>query len=369
MAPKQVPISELGAPASHGNGYRAQANINGIIVFGPQRATKKEAEADLALARQSTSRDAYARCFQEMRAAVKKEEPVKQEPVDGFPGDPAPQASTASSSVSTHASVPAEVVEIPFSVPLWGRSWDALGETVPETGSVDDTDGGEPGPGGSGGPSRGGHSSASASGVKRPGPSAGEASRQKRPRKPGQAGANVEDVDHGGKSLDCDVAKMEHQLQTALAQEDYAGAAQVQAEMKEARAEMKEVRSQHGDAACALEERRQAEKAARTRLEADLAEMGHQLQTAVAQEDYAGAAQVQAEMKEARAEMKEMRSQDGVAACALEELQRPAWQLSKAELRDNAVHISDERWRLVLDSGDVVPEGIRSIHGEHVTWH
>ena len=166
--------------------------------------------------------------------------------------------------------------------------------------SVDDTDGGEPGPGGSGGPSRGGHSSASASGVKRPGPSAGEASRQKRPRKPGQAGANVEDVHHGGKSLDCDVAKMEHQLQTALAQEDYAGAAQVQAEMKEARAEMKEVRSQHGDAACALEERRQAEKAARTRLEADLAEMDHQLQTAVAQEDYAGAAQVQAEMKEVR---------------------------------------------------------------------
>ena len=132
---------------------------------------------------------------------------------------------------------------------------------------------------------------------------------------------------------------------------------------------MKEMRSQHGDAACALEERRQAEKAALTRLEADLAEMGHQLQTAVAQEDYAGAAQVQAEMKEARAEMKEMRSQDGVAACALEELQRPAWQLSKAELRDNAVHISDERWRLVLDSGDVVPEGIRSIHGEHMTWH
>ena len=104
MAPKQVPISELGAPALHGNGYRAQANINGIIVFGPQRATKKETWADVYLARQSTSREAYARCLQEMLAAVKKEEPVKQEPVDGFPGDPAPQASTASSSVPTHAS-------------------------------------------------------------------------------------------------------------------------------------------------------------------------------------------------------------------------------------------------------------------------
>ena len=46
-----------------------------------------------------------------MRAAVKKEEPVEEEPVDGSPDDPAPQASAASSSVSTHASVPAEVVE------------------------------------------------------------------------------------------------------------------------------------------------------------------------------------------------------------------------------------------------------------------
>ena len=111
MAPKQVQISELGAPAKNGNGWRAQAKIDGIVVFGPQRDTKKKAWADVALARQSTSREAYARCLQEMRAAVKKEKPVKEEPVDGFPGDPAPQASTASSSVSTHASVPAEVVE------------------------------------------------------------------------------------------------------------------------------------------------------------------------------------------------------------------------------------------------------------------
>ena len=104
MAPKQVPIAKLGAPKNNGNGWRAQAKIDDRNVYGPQRATKKEAEADLALARQSTSRDAYARCFQEMRAAVKKEEPVKQEPVDGSPDDPAPQVSTASSSVPTHAS-------------------------------------------------------------------------------------------------------------------------------------------------------------------------------------------------------------------------------------------------------------------------
>ena len=104
MAPKQVPISKLGAPANHGSGWRAQANIDGRIVRGPQRDTEEEAWADVALAQQSTSRDAYARCLQEMRAAVKKEEPVKQEPVDGSPDDPAPQASTASSSVPTHAS-------------------------------------------------------------------------------------------------------------------------------------------------------------------------------------------------------------------------------------------------------------------------
>ena len=104
MAPKELQISDLGKPAKHGNGWRAQANINGIIVRGPQRDTKEEAWADVALARQSTSREAYTQCLQEMRAAVKKEEPVKQEPVDGSPDDPAPQASTASSSVPTHAS-------------------------------------------------------------------------------------------------------------------------------------------------------------------------------------------------------------------------------------------------------------------------
>ena len=70
MAPKQVPISELGAPAKNGNGWRAQAKIDGIIAFGPQRATKKEAWADVALARQSTSREAYARCLEQMRATV-----------------------------------------------------------------------------------------------------------------------------------------------------------------------------------------------------------------------------------------------------------------------------------------------------------
>ena len=111
MAPKEVQISDLGKPAKHRNGWRAQANINGIIVRGPQRDTEKKAWADVALARQSTSREAYARCLQEMRVAVKKEKPVKEEPVDGFPDDPAPQASTASSSVPTHASVLAEVVE------------------------------------------------------------------------------------------------------------------------------------------------------------------------------------------------------------------------------------------------------------------
>ena len=102
---------DIGAPAENRNGWRAQVKIGDRTIRGPQRATKKEAEADLALARQSTSRDAYARCLQEMRAAVKKEKPVKEEPVDGSPDDPAPQASAASSSVPTHASVPAEVVE------------------------------------------------------------------------------------------------------------------------------------------------------------------------------------------------------------------------------------------------------------------
>ena len=40
MAPKEVPISQLGAPIQNGNGWRAQAKIDGIVVFGPQRDTK-----------------------------------------------------------------------------------------------------------------------------------------------------------------------------------------------------------------------------------------------------------------------------------------------------------------------------------------
>ena len=141
MAPKQVQISELGAPAQSRNGWRAQAKIDRIVVFGPQRATKKEAWADVALARQSTSREAYARCLQEMRAAVKKEQPVKEEPVDDSPDDPAPQASAASSSAQEvettsaeakrrktqhkqkpadppqHADMPGETVETPSALP------------------------------------------------------------------------------------------------------------------------------------------------------------------------------------------------------------------------------------------------------------
>ena len=79
MAPKQLQISELGAPVEHAHGWRAQAKINGINVRGPQRDTEKKAWADVALARQSTSREAYARCLEEIRATVNKEKPVKED--------------------------------------------------------------------------------------------------------------------------------------------------------------------------------------------------------------------------------------------------------------------------------------------------
>ena len=111
MAPKEKPISELGSVARHGNGWRARVLIGGKEITGPQRETKQEAQADLDRARQCASRNEMEKCLQEVRAAVKQEKPVKEEPVDGSPDDPAPQASTASSSVPTHASVPAEVVE------------------------------------------------------------------------------------------------------------------------------------------------------------------------------------------------------------------------------------------------------------------
>ena len=115
MSPKQKPISELGVVVAHGHGWWAKLEVDGRDgrqTYGPQRATRREAQADLDRARQSASRNEMEKCLQEMRAAVKKEKPVKEEPVDiPLVVDPAPQASTASSSVPTHASVPAEVVE------------------------------------------------------------------------------------------------------------------------------------------------------------------------------------------------------------------------------------------------------------------
>ena len=142
MAPKQVQISELGAPAQSRNGWRAQAKIDRIVVFGPQRATKKEAWADVALARQSTSREAYARCLQEMRAAVKKEQPVKEEPVDDSPDDPAPQASAASSSAQEVETTSAEAKrrktqhkQKPADPP---QHADMPGETVETTSAIPD---------------------------------------------------------------------------------------------------------------------------------------------------------------------------------------------------------------------------------------
>ena len=113
MAPKEQPISELGALVQHGNGWRVEVKINRRTQYGPQRATRSEAESDRARARQSTSRNEYEECLQKMRAAVKKEKPVKEEPVHGSPDNPAPQASAASSSALTDASVSAVVVETP----------------------------------------------------------------------------------------------------------------------------------------------------------------------------------------------------------------------------------------------------------------
>ena len=104
MAPKQTPISKLGAVVKHGNGWRVRIQISGRKINGPLREAESDAQADLERARQCASRNEMEKCLQEMRAAAKQETPVKEEPVDGSPDDPAPQASTASSSVPTHAS-------------------------------------------------------------------------------------------------------------------------------------------------------------------------------------------------------------------------------------------------------------------------
>ena len=79
MAPKERPISELGAPEKHRNGWRVRVKISGRKTNGPQRETKSEAEADLDRARQSASRNEMEKCLQEMREPAPQAREVKQE--------------------------------------------------------------------------------------------------------------------------------------------------------------------------------------------------------------------------------------------------------------------------------------------------
>ena len=71
MAPKRKAVSELGTVAEHGNGWRAWVKLGcDRVVFGPThygRAGRREAEADLAQARQASTREEMQSCLQNLR--------------------------------------------------------------------------------------------------------------------------------------------------------------------------------------------------------------------------------------------------------------------------------------------------------------
>ena len=71
MAPKQKAVSELGAVAEHGNGWRARAQLGrGLEVTGPTHfgpVARRKAEADLVHARRASTRDEMQRVLRNLK--------------------------------------------------------------------------------------------------------------------------------------------------------------------------------------------------------------------------------------------------------------------------------------------------------------
>ena len=88
MAPKLKAVSELGTVVEHGNGWRAWVRFGrDVVVAGPVhygRAARREAEADLAQARQASTRDEMQRCLQYMSGASRPKPSTS-------PAEPSPQ--------------------------------------------------------------------------------------------------------------------------------------------------------------------------------------------------------------------------------------------------------------------------------------
>ena len=88
MAPKLKAVSELGTVVEYGNGWRAWVRFGrDVVVAGPVhygRAARREAEADLAQARQASTRDEMQRCLQYMSGASRPKPSTS-------PAEPSPQ--------------------------------------------------------------------------------------------------------------------------------------------------------------------------------------------------------------------------------------------------------------------------------------
>ena len=85
MAPKLKVVSELGSVVEHGNGWRAWVKFSrDEVVRGPTHyglAARRKAEADLARARQASTRDEMQRRLRDMRLASAVEATPLAEPL------------------------------------------------------------------------------------------------------------------------------------------------------------------------------------------------------------------------------------------------------------------------------------------------
>ena len=114
MAPKLKAVSELGTVAENGNGWRAWVKLGcDRVVFGPThygRAGRREAEADLAQARQASTREEMQSCLQNLRDVSGSKSTSRAEPSQQ-PGQTHPCGGPHLAVETGHASCIANPVE------------------------------------------------------------------------------------------------------------------------------------------------------------------------------------------------------------------------------------------------------------------
>ena len=99
MPPKGIPKAPscLGAVATHKDGWRVRATIEGRTVNGPVRLQKRDADADLAQARSAQTQDEYSSILKQMRESAQSSSgdahPVARTVSEALPVAPTPTLS------------------------------------------------------------------------------------------------------------------------------------------------------------------------------------------------------------------------------------------------------------------------------------